>query len=66
MGTAELALPTQSKPRALLSSDIMLISFFFFLIKLLKTCPEVHRREGEGGCFGLQRHSAFDLSAEQS
>lgn len=31
--------------------DIMLISFF---IKLLKTCPEVDRREGDGGCFGLQ------------
>lgn len=39
--------------------EIVLISFL--LIKLLKTCPEVDRREVDGDSFGSQRHCGFDL-----
>lgn len=42
----------------------MLISFL--LIKPLKTCPKVGRREVDGESFGLQRHYAFDLVVEES
>ena len=71
MGTAELhyLLKTSSElrfwGRLLVLWHHVNILFFFFFFKC-ETAENLDRREGDGGCFGLKKHGAFDLGAELS